>query len=619
MDSSCSVTLLKASDPNEPDAVSVDLENFTFNDHTSLSCRLCRVLNFESSKEQREHFQTEWHMFNLRRKMNNNSKLLSEEEYENVIAEDNEAHLDSAASRDDFSENLQEYRLKRTLDTSSRCFLLNEHDQVISCYRNAIDMETRQRLEVATPVLLKDFFANLYWIIFVLAGGNFVGAVYRNMECVCHKTLHRYTIRAKQGGAQSSRDAQQSLNRPKSAGAQLRRYNEFALKKDIDELLRQWHEHLSQAKLVFLRHPSYYKQVFFGAEKWKLSENDARIRRVPFATRKPTLKECERIFKQLTSLDLEGDRTAFLRTLQQQIQTSTLQSDNSKDVTTTASNENLDCGCSESRKVKLKQHVVREREPSAAENVLSKFDQCKPRLYTACKTGQADIVEKVISEMLRGGSGKEDVVAYLCSPVLGAHGDQATTLLHQACQSGYKDVVRLMLHLGCDATSVDHRSRTAFQVCTSPALTQLFWTHRLQTPDFDWRKAGMPEHSQSQPSDSKCQQSKQKPALTDKHKLQKTVKAEKLRQKQLEREAEERRKLDEQRFSQLSDREKRALAAERRLLAQCQQQGHDAPVLQRCHQCAADMTARVPFEYYDFRFCSTKCLNEHKKGRAGDS
>lgn len=41
-----------------------------------------------------------------------------------------------------------------------------------------------------------------------------------------HKTFHSYTVRAKQGGAQSVRDSKSATSHPKSAGASLRRYNE---------------------------------------------------------------------------------------------------------------------------------------------------------------------------------------------------------------------------------------------------------------------------------------------------------------------------------------------------------------------------------------------------------
>lgn len=44
-----------------------------------------------------------------------------------------------------------------------------------------------------------------------------------------HKTFHCYTVRAKQGASQSSRDNRSGGSHPKSAGASLRRYNENAL------------------------------------------------------------------------------------------------------------------------------------------------------------------------------------------------------------------------------------------------------------------------------------------------------------------------------------------------------------------------------------------------------
>lgn len=43
-------------------------------------------------------------------------------------------------------------------------------------------------------------------------------------EAIAHKTFHSYTVRAKQGGSQSTQD--RSKGGCKSAGASLRRYNE---------------------------------------------------------------------------------------------------------------------------------------------------------------------------------------------------------------------------------------------------------------------------------------------------------------------------------------------------------------------------------------------------------
>jgi hypothetical protein len=56
-------------------------------------------------------------------------------------------------------------------------------------------------------------------------------------EVLVHKTFHCYTVRARQGGTQSSRDGRSGGSHPKSAGASLRRYNEAALIQVFDRML----------------------------------------------------------------------------------------------------------------------------------------------------------------------------------------------------------------------------------------------------------------------------------------------------------------------------------------------------------------------------------------------
>jgi HSP90 family molecular chaperone len=67
---------------------------------------------------------------------------------------------------------------------------------------------------------------------------------------------------------------------------------------------------------------------------------------------------------------------------------------------------------------------------------------------------------------------------------------------------------------------------------------------------------------------------------------------------------------EKQRFLTLSDREKRALAAEKRLLDQKQNIPNAG---QRCFQCGVDITGKVPFEYLENRFCKPACVKEHRK------
>ena len=67
------------------------------------------------------------------------------------------------------------------------------------------------------------------WAVVMLGGGHFAAAIYNGADITHHKTFHSYTVRAKQGGSQSSRDNKSGGgSHPKSAGASLRRYNEAA-------------------------------------------------------------------------------------------------------------------------------------------------------------------------------------------------------------------------------------------------------------------------------------------------------------------------------------------------------------------------------------------------------
>merc|ERR1712061_217286 len=79
-------------------------------------------------------------------------------------------------------------------------------------------------------------------------------------------------------------------------------------------------------------------------------------------------------------------------------------------------------------------------------------------------------------------------------------------------------------------------------------------------------------------------------------------------------------------FLKLSDRKKRALAAERRILAANANVDNAGTTkektelislsIQRCYQCGNDITGKTPFEYQNFRFCPPKCVKEHRKKRA---
>lgn len=150
------------------------------------------------------------------------------------------------------------------------------------------------------------------WTLLAVGGGHFAGAVIslvpqlnnrngrveREIVLLASKTFHRYTTRRKQGGAQSAND--QAKSKAKSAGAQIRRYNEAMLTSEIRELLTSWKEHIDSSELIFLRAGKTSQRIFYDYNESVLERKDRRMRTFPFPTRRPTQAELVRCFSELT-------------------------------------------------------------------------------------------------------------------------------------------------------------------------------------------------------------------------------------------------------------------------------------------------------------------------------
>ncbi|KAL3241653.1 Vms1p RNJ42_02767 [Nakaseomyces bracarensis] len=157
--------------------------------------------------------------------------------------------------------------------------------------------------------------------VFVVGGGHFAGAIVShqrrnaktivrtkkndlsiNEQCVQfleHKTFHRYTTRRKQGGSQSAMD--NAKGKANSAGSTLRRYNEVALKTDIQNLLQQWKQYLDKCENIYIRARSSQDKKIFIADGL-LNKDDSRIKGIPFTTNRPTVGELRKIWCELTYL-----------------------------------------------------------------------------------------------------------------------------------------------------------------------------------------------------------------------------------------------------------------------------------------------------------------------------
>ncbi|XP_022807827.1 ankyrin repeat and zinc finger domain-containing protein 1-like [Stylophora pistillata] len=259
-----------------------------------MRCSVCRVA-FDSVEFQREHFKLDWHRFNLKQKLLD-KPILSEEAFEETISGEVSSISGSDSDTDNDGGDLMLESSQHSKLSLNGLLPFNTPG-----WRENIPTTPEETLSIFTS-LTKE----CYWVVLMTAGGHFAGAVFKGKEVLTHKTFHRYTVRAKRGTAQSARDSQQGGKQPKSAGASLRRHNEAALLQEVQDLLEAWSQHVEKCHRIFIRTPTYNKAMFFGGRKPPFKKDDARIRTIPFVTRRPTFNEVKRVHQELSTVQLLG-------------------------------------------------------------------------------------------------------------------------------------------------------------------------------------------------------------------------------------------------------------------------------------------------------------------------
>ena len=268
----------------------------------TLSCHLCDVI-FSSREEMLEHYRDDWHRYNLRLQLAG-KKAVGEQEFGLLLSQDISSISGSDTSDDDVNRNT----LTRT---PPRLMLYcNIDNTVCSIFRELVHHPAN------TPDTLNQLLRNVSLIpersrvaVLMQSAGHFAGAVFHGETIICHKSFHRYVVRAKGGTLQSVHD---NSNFARSVGAQLRRAGEAALYHDIQELLRTWSDKLSVCDVIFLRIPAYNKQLFYAeGENFGFVKEDPRVRPVPVNTKRPTFTEVKRIHALMTSIFVHGNLEDF--------------------------------------------------------------------------------------------------------------------------------------------------------------------------------------------------------------------------------------------------------------------------------------------------------------------
>lgn len=86
----------------------------------------------------------------------------------------------------------------------------------------------------------------------------------------------------------------------------------YNLLQDVQDLLVSWADHLKEASAIFVRAPSYNKTIFFGGRAAPLDKKDPRIRTLPFATRRATFREAQRVHEVLSTIYIYGKQNYIL-------------------------------------------------------------------------------------------------------------------------------------------------------------------------------------------------------------------------------------------------------------------------------------------------------------------
>ncbi|TRM65264.1 hypothetical protein BD626DRAFT_628475 [Schizophyllum amplum] len=312
------------------------------NPENSRACNICLAASFANVDDQRTHFRSDWHRYNVKARLNG-SKPVTQAEFATMLdaLEDSlsgsESSTDAEGSESDAVNTLVN-RTKRlhtrpespTDDTPNTprtaiTWFHSPPSTQLGVYRaifstrdstSSAQLDELREMQTSPPEGRK-------WALFMVAGGHFAASIVRvspgqedeesedatakkkkklkqpkpDTEVLLHKTFHRYTTRRKQGGSQSTND--NSKSKAVSAGAMLRRYGEQALREDIRGLLTEWAEDIADCERIWIRASTANRKIFINYEDAVIDKADARLRTFPFPTRRPTQAEIARCLQEL--------------------------------------------------------------------------------------------------------------------------------------------------------------------------------------------------------------------------------------------------------------------------------------------------------------------------------
>ncbi|CAK9155671.1 unnamed protein product [Ilex paraguariensis] len=597
-------------------------KNNNVNSMQRWSCNTCKA-EFDSLQDQRSHFKSDIHRFNIKLTIAGKDTM-KEEDFDELTSDSlckdyDISSISGSEEDDDDKESSLRNDLHRVLGERVRnkifvhlrtgerlsvwkCLVLNESEYISLENDRSVAVDdggykpslTEREVTEKLKYLIHEPRDNTRLRIVLLArGGHFAGCVFDGNSVVAHKTFHRYVVRAKAGKKQSSKDGSGKIAH--SAGAALRRYNELALKKDIQELLAAWKLYFDASSCIFIYAPSNNRQLFFDGERPYVSCQHHAVRHVPLTVRRPTFKEARRIYNLLTQVSYEIDEET----------TPNIEGESVLSAST------VNNGCPGSSKEDLMDNLESRKTVEACSGVK-----------------KSDISSESESEL-----------------------NGISTPLHEAAKSGNAQKVLELLEQGLDPCIKEERGRTPYVLATDKEVRNTFRRFMASNMDkWDWHAAKVPSALTTEMEESQAAKLAEKDAKK-KARSKELKKLRKAREKKAQAQATQSQndsststlalkgksqssgatqmsKEEELKHAQAVEREKRAAAAERRMAAaavlNCQGLGTTAAPSSsqikgtvttdiKCSSCNVSLLGKVPFHRYNYKYCSTSCMHGHRE------
>ena len=332
-------------------------------------------------------------------------------------------------------------------------------------------------------------------------------------ECVCCEYVigskgmyflqyHRYTVRAKAGGAQSSND--NSGRKAQSIGSSLRRHGEAMLREDIRGILKTWATFISNSSLILLSVPKTMRPTLFEeCNSPILDKLDSRIRYVPFMTDKPTFETIKDIHSKCSTVYI---REVVTDTLIKEVEESGHIEKNLPDVTPKLSlikekepdPEQALISCPESREL-INILSAGGDEGIGSDVILSKLNITLKSIadrYGSDNGIVEDPSQLQATSVFTPPSLCRDVSLNLSvEDVINLPGsiEDLWTPLHWASDIGHPEIITRLLSIGADPTVRDVRGRTPFFLCKVKEAKDSFRRYRaIAEEKWNWVDAGVP-------------------------------------------------------------------------------------------------------------------------------